>query len=198
MNRSPSGRHLWDMTDLVIPVASSGAGFSLASAVRLAAAGDEIAFARIVDLYHGDLVRVSYVIAGDQQLAQDAAQSAWSIAWRKLGSLRDVDRIRPWLISVAANEARQLVRARNRRHIREVRVGPIEGADADPSGEINRLDLVNALNRLNPDDRRLLALRYVSGLDSSEIGTLLGMSPSGVRGHLSRLLQRLRKELGDE
>ena len=186
------------MTDLTLPVASNGAGFSVASAVRLAASGDEIAFARIVDLYHGDLVRVSYVIAGDQQLAQDAAQSAWSIAWRKLGSLRDADRLRPWLISVAANEARQLVRARSRRHVREVQVGPIDGADADPSGEIDRLDLVNALNRLSPDDRRLLALRYVGGLDSIEIGTVLGMSSSGVRGHLSRLLQRLRKELEDE
>ena len=43
----------------------------------------------------------------------------------------------------------------------------------------------------------LLAMRYVAGLDAAEIGAVLGMSPSGVRGHLSRLLERLRKELRD-
>ena len=50
----------------------------VASAVQSAVAGDEMAFARIVDAYHGDLVRVAYVVAGDEQLAEDAAQSAWS------------------------------------------------------------------------------------------------------------------------
>ena len=65
------------------------------------------------------------------------------------------------------------------------------------SAEIDRLDLINALRRLGPEDRRLLALRYVADLGSDEIGSLLGMSSSGVRGHLSRLLGRLRKELRD-
>lgn len=79
----------------------------------------------------------------------------------------------------------------------EIRVRPLGGAPDDPSGEIDRVDLVNALGRLKPEDRSLLALRYVGDLDAAEIGRLLGMSPSGVRGHLSRLLGRLRKDLHD-
>jgi len=63
--------------------------------------------------------------------------------------------------------------------------------------EVGRLDLLDAFRNLKPEDRTLLALRYVAGLDSTEIGTLLRMSPSGVRGHLSRLLERLRRELRD-
>jgi DNA-directed RNA polymerase specialized sigma24 family protein len=47
-------------------------------------------------------------------------------------------------------------------------------------------------------ERRVrVALRYVADLGSDEIGVLTGMSPSGVRGHLSRVLARLRKELRD-
>jgi RNA polymerase sigma-70 factor (ECF subfamily) len=184
------------MTGLASPVSSTTSA-SLAGAVRLAIAGDEMAFARIVSAFHGDLLRVAYVIAGDEQLAEDAAQSAWSIAWRKLSSLRDAECLRPWLVSVAANEARQLVRGQHRRSVTEVKVGPVDGTAGDPWGEIDRIDLVNVLHRLKPEDRRLLALRYVTGLDSTEIGTILGMSPPGVRGHLSRLLERLRKELSD-
>jgi len=67
----------------------------------------------------------------------------------------------------------------------------------DPSDEIRRLDLVNALRRLKPDERSLIAMRYGAELDSSEIGPLLGISASGVRARLFRIMGRLRKELDD-
>ena len=57
------------------------------------------------------------------------------------------------------------------------------------------LDLRNALNRLSPDDRALLALRYVAGLDSTELSRAIGLSPSGTRARLGRLLSTLREEL---
>ncbi len=183
------------MTGLASTSATTTASWQ-ASAVELALEGDELAFARIVDTYHGDLVSVAYVVAGDEQVAQDATQAAWSIAWRKLGSLRDPERLRPWLVSIAANEARKLVHSRRRRQVAEIRMRPPDRA-GDPSAEIDHLDLLAALHHLKPEDRRLLALRFVAGLDSPEIGTLVGMSPSGVRGHLSRLVERLRKELRD-
>jgi RNA polymerase sigma factor (sigma-70 family) len=62
---------------------------------------------------------------------------------------------------------------------------------------VDALDLRRALAHLTPDDRTLLALRYVAGLDSSEIATLTKKSASGVRSHLAVLLARLRKELSD-
>jgi RNA polymerase sigma factor (sigma-70 family) len=186
------------MTGLASQATSTSTGSWVTSAVAQAVAGDEMSFARIVDAYHRDLVRVAYIVAGDEGLAEDAAQSAWSIAWRKLGSLRDPERLRPWLVSVAANEARQLVRSRHRRALAEIRVAPRDDPEPDPADEIDRLDLLNTLRGLKPEDRRLLAMRYVGGLEPTEISPLVGMSPSGVRGHLSRLLDRLRKELRDD
>ena len=78
--------------------------------VASAAAGDETAFGRIVAAHHDDMRRVCVVVCGDEALADDAVQAAWSVAWRKLSSLRDPDRLRPWLVSVAANQARDLLR----------------------------------------------------------------------------------------
>ena len=185
------------MTGIVSSAPATTPACWQASAVEQAVAGDEVAFARIVETYHRDLVRVAYVVAGDEQLAEDAAQAAWSIAWRKLGALRDPERLRPWLVSVAANEARQLVRSRHRRHVAEIRVRLPDDALGNTSEVAERLDLVDAVRRLKPEDRSLLAMRFVAGLDAAEIGAVVGMSPSGVRGHLSRLLERLRKELRD-
>jgi len=168
-----------------------------ASEVQLAAAGDEPAFARIVATHHPEMVRVAYGICGDPSLAEDAVQAAWSTAWRKLRTLRDPDRLRPWLVAVAANEARHLVRRRGNRPVMELDIDSSDAHAPDPSDEIDRVDLGNVLRRLTPDERALLALRYGAGFDSAEIGPMLGISASGARARLARLLARLRKELDD-
>ena len=162
----------------------------------LAASGDEAAFAEIVGAHNADMTRVCFVICGDLDLAEEAVQDAWPRAWRKLSTLRDPARLRPWLISVAANEARQLLRRRARRSIVELDVNAASMTAPDVN-RVSDLDLVNALARLSPDDRTLLAWRYVAGYDATEIARATGRSPSGTRTRLHRLLLRLRLELGD-
>jgi RNA polymerase sigma-70 factor (ECF subfamily) len=180
------------MTSLVLDSAA------IASTVERAIAGDELAFARIVGAYHLDLVRVAFVICGDEGLAEDAAQAAWWIAWRKLPTLRDHDRVKPWLVAVAANETRKLIGREHRHGIVELKVAADPSSEAESTGAIDHVDLANALGHLKAEDRALVALRYAADLDSTELAPVLGLSPSGVRSRLSRLLDRLRKELGDD
>ena len=170
-----------------------------AGLMRLAVGGDEVAFARIVDAHHADMSRVCFVATGgDVELTAEAVQSAWPIAWRKLHTIRDPQRLRPWLISIAVNEARQQARRGRRGRVLEISVamGQVV-AGRDPASHAGDIDLRNALARLKPDDRALIALRYVAGFDSTELARALGMSPSGTRARLARLLGRLRSELGD-
>ena len=170
--------------------------------VGQAAAGDEAAFTRIVAAFHDDMVRVSFVVCGDADLADEAVAAAWLIAWRKLGDLREPDRLRAWLVSIAANEARQAVRRRGRQgrqDIVELTIGHTPDADSgDPAARPTDIDLANALTRLDPDDRALLALRYVAGFDSFELARATGRSASGTRARLARLLGRLRTELRND
>lgn len=190
----------------MVSVPAAGVGEPLGGLVERACRGDETAFARIVHLHHADMTRVAFVVCGDPLVAEEAVAAAWPIVWRRLGSLREPDRLRPWLCSVAANEARQLVRGRRRRAVVEIPVDaslddrPAAGTGlraGDPSLRATDLDLAAALARLAPDDRALLALRYVAGLNSTELGRALGMSASGTRARLARLLAQLREELGD-
>jgi RNA polymerase sigma factor (sigma-70 family) len=67
----------------------------------------------------------------------------------------------------------------------------------DPASRASDIDLRSALARLKPEDRALIALRYVAGFDSTELARATGMSPSGTRARLARLLDLLRSELGD-
>ncbi len=170
---------------------------TVATTVAQAAAGDADALALIVALHQDDMSRIAFVICGDVELAQDAVQSAWPLAWRKLGSVRDPERLRSWLMSVVANEARQLMRRRRRYLVVEIfQIETTTGHD-DPRFDARTLDLSVALRRLSPEERTLLALRFVAGFDATEIGRAMGVSPSGVRSRLSRLLARLRTELND-
>jgi RNA polymerase sigma-70 factor, ECF subfamily len=171
--------------------------------VRAAALGDEAAFTELVARHHRDLLRVAYVICRDASMAEDSAQAAWAIAWRRIGDVRDPQQVRSWLVAVAANEARRTLRS-HRGRVREISVADIElegvpDLRSDPLADgIATADLRRVLAALDPTDRALIALRYVAELSSDEIGRALGMSPSGARGRLSRLLVRLRGDLGDD
>jgi RNA polymerase sigma factor (sigma-70 family) len=164
--------------------------------IERAIAGDEVAFAQIVAAHHGDMARIAFFVCGDLDIAEEAEQAAWAVAYRRLRDLRDPERLRPWLMSVAANEARQIARSRRRRTVRELAVGDrTHPRDIDHAA---MLDLADALARLDPKDRAIVGLRFIGGFESAEIGRAVGMTASGVRVRLHRLLQRLRKDLGDD
>jgi RNA polymerase sigma factor (sigma-70 family) len=168
---------------------------SEASVVARAATGDRAAFTQLVAAHHPDMLRLAGVIVGDPEIARDAVQSAWQRAWTGLRRVRDHGRIRPWLLSIAANEARQILR---RRRPTEDMPDELLAGLSDPVDHFDDLDLRAALDRLDARDRELLGLRYVLGFNSVELATQFGLSPEGVRGRLKKLIDRLRSELTDD
>jgi RNA polymerase sigma-70 factor (ECF subfamily) len=181
------------MTDILLgDVAASEA------TVRSAATGDEAAFALLVAEHHASMARVAFVISGDAETTRDAVQSAWAIAWRRMKSLRDPSQVRAWLVAIAANEARQAVRRQRRERVVDISedVARMQSDHLEDANEV--VDLERALRGLKADERSLLALRYAAGLESSEIARQMGISASGVRSRLARLIERLRDDLALE
>ena len=124
--------------------------------VQRALAGEEAAFEWIVETYGADMAQVCFVVCGDAALAEEAVAAAWPLAWRRLDSVREPDRLGSWLISIAANQARQIARSRRRRAVREITVATMDEQSTSSEREAH-IDLANALARLKPDDRALLA-----------------------------------------
>jgi DNA-directed RNA polymerase specialized sigma24 family protein len=115
-------------------------------------------------------------------------QSAWTIAWRRLGSLRDVAQVRSWLIAIAANEAASIAGENAARPWSTYRTPWTELAQrTPPTTSMSSISSVR-FAAWAPTTRRLLALRFAGGLDSNEISQYLGLSASGVRSRLSRLI----------
>jgi RNA polymerase sigma-70 factor (ECF subfamily) len=176
-----------------------------AALVERARAGAPEAFARIVERHQGAAFRVAWVLCGNAADAEEATQDAFVKAHRALGRFRTGAPLRPWLLAIAANEARNRRRAAGRREHLALRVAGEEAAfAAAPSSETLALaadrdaDLRSAIARLGGADREVLWLRYFADLSQAEIAAALGCRPGTVKSRTSRALGRLRSELEDD
>ena len=101
-------------------------------------AGDEAAFAGLVDRYHGRLVRLATVYVHNRAVAEEVAQEAW------LGVLRGLDRfegrssLKVWLFSILTNCARSRARREGRTLPFSALGGAAEADGAEPAVEPER------------------------------------------------------------
>lgn len=204
--------------------AERGEEAALLAALR---AGDERAFARLVDLHHASLVRVARQYVPTQEIAEDVAADAW------VGFLRGLDRfegrssLRTYLFRIVMNLART-------RGVREARSAPFsslvrddeDGPSVDPerfvgaaspgaghwaspirpwSASAEQLALSSeaigkvyeAIERLPEMQRRVVTLRDVEGFGADEVADLLALSDGNQRVLLHRARTKLRQALAE-
>lgn len=151
------------------------------------------------------ILRVARVMVGADD-AEDVAQEAVTNAWRRWESLRDPNAVRAWLLRITVNSCHNWRRAHNIPTDRYALTleEPLAGAasalsaqedNPGDSDHARRLDLRQALARLDGENQRLIALRYFAGLDSNEIGVLLEIPAATARTRLRRALTLLRAAL---
>jgi RNA polymerase sigma factor (sigma-70 family) len=172
-----------------------------AELIARATRGDEDAYEELVHMYQGIAFRIAYVLAGNAEDAQEAAQDAFVKAYRALVRFRPGAPFRPWLLRIVANEARNRRRSAGRREALILREAGAASADAAPSPEDallsaeRREELLGAVNRLREGDRAAITCRYFFDLSEEEIAAALGCRRGTVKSRLSRALERLRTEL---
>jgi len=170
--------------------------------VERAKGGDLNAYEEIVRRHQTTAFRVAYSICGSREDAEEAAQDGFVKAYRALGRFRSRAPLRPWLLQIVANEARNRRRARGRRADLIARLERVPGSgEAAPSlepgllADADRRELLAALERLPARSRQAIACTYLLGLSEAETAAALGCRPGTVKSRLSRGLARLRAEL---
>src|SRR6266852_1719058 len=161
--------------------------------------GNQAAYEEIVQRYQQIAFRTAYVISGSAADAEDAAQEGFVKAYRALDRFRLGAELRPWLLRIVANEARNRVRSSGRRHQLELRLAEgFRPGDAAPSPEAvavagdERRRLLTMVNALSEEDRLVIASRYFLELNGEETAAALGIPEGTVKSRLSRALARLR------
>jgi len=167
--------------------------------VARALRGDTAAYEEIVERYQQIAFRTAFVLTGSAADAEDAAQEGFTKAYRALHRFRPGAPLRPWLLRIVANEARNHARSTSRRHRLELRLTddfrPGHAASS-PEAVVVAVDerrrLMQMVNSLSADDRQIIASRYFLQLNGEETAAALGIPEGTVKSRLSRALSRLR------
>lgn len=165
-------------------------------------AGDRDGFHALVERHAAPLWSTVRASLGDREEARDVLQETWTRAFERLATLREPERLRSWLLSIALN----LVRQRGRRAIRGAE-GPLEAAGdpadgAPPVAEgleraETREHLAAAIAALPPRQREVVDLRVNHDLSHGEIADLLGITEEASRASHYQALRRLRTSFED-
>jgi len=168
-----------------------------AELVQRAQAGDRAAFAAIVRAYQTPALRLATIICGDSTEAYDIVQEAFVSAYQSLPKIRASDALRPWLMRIVANQAKNSQRSRWRRDARTQRHAQLRRDDVAAIDDL-ALDsvvaeaLLRAVGELPGNDRTVIACRFFAGMTETETALALGVANGTVKSRTARALARLR------
>lgn len=171
--------------------------------------GDRRAFEELVHRYEGELYSYLARYLGDQNMAEDAFQQTFLQVYLKSDQFQTDRRVRPWLYTIATNQAIDAQRRAKRR--RMVSLEQHRGDDADltnllqmlaseeggPAGEMEaeerRKWVQDSLQQLPAALRELIVLVYYQGLKYREAAEVLNIPVGTVKSRLHSAILKLNE-----
>ena len=165
--------------------------------IRRARQGNAEAWEALVRTHQEALFRLAYLLLGNADEAEDVAQEAFLRAYASLERF-DLERpLRPWLLSIAANLARNRRRSAGRYLAalqRWYKAWPAAatGIEEQILHNLERQDLWHAIERLDFANQQVIYLRYFLEMSTVEVAETLQVPEGTVKSRLHRALKRLR------
>jgi RNA polymerase sigma-70 factor (ECF subfamily) len=172
---------------------------SESSLIARAHQGDGTVWEELVRQHQEAVFRLAYLLLGDADAAEDVAQETFIRAYRALDRF-DINRpLRPWLMRITANLARNQRRSVGRyfgaiqRLIRaEPEAAFARGGQAQLIERERAHTLWQAVRRLGHNEQEIIYLRYFLEMSEAEAAAALEIPPGTVKSRTHRALARLR------
>ena len=165
-----------------------------AELVASSLSGDREAFGRIVERYQRLLCSLAYSSTGCLSASEDLAQDAFLDAWRQLSTLREPEKLRPWLCGILRYKVCRLHRTETKEPVRQAE--GLEAANEVPSGDPSSLDLAmdkeeqailwSALQRVPELYREPMVLYYREHRSVEHVAVALDLTEDAVKQRLAR------------
>lgn len=159
--------------------------------------GEAEAWESLVEEHKQPVFRLAYLLLGDASEAEDVTQETFLRAYQRLNRFDPQRSLRPWLLGISRNLARNRSRSLGRywgaieRYARTY----LDGSKATPEdrtqSQAEADSLWKALRMLNQNDQEVIYLRYYLDLSTEETGESLGIPTGTVKSRLNRALARL-------
>jgi RNA polymerase sigma-70 factor (ECF subfamily) len=180
----------------------------LTQLVEKARDGNRLAFNQLIDRYQGDIYRMIYYRIHRQMDAEDLTQDVFVRAYRSISRLREPQRFRSWLYTIAVNRVNDYLR---KKRVHSIFKSSDEGPEIQPEAD-DRRENPEALEQVLKEDfwrqvgriaqklskmeREVFMLRFMDDLNIAEISQILKKSESTIKTHLYRALAKFKKEKG--
>lgn len=161
---------------------------------RRAARGDTGAFEQLVERHQHRLYTLALRMTLSEADARDCVQEGLIAAWRSIHRFRGDARFSTWMYRIVVRKAYDVL---DRRARSAVPVAELAAVAAAASSD-ERLDLIAALSRLEPEFRAVAVACDVLGMSMQEAAEALSVPPGTVRSRLHRARARLAAALEGE
>ena len=149
---------------------------------------------RLMEQYGSSLLRMCALYLKDADLAQDAVQETFIRAYRHIEDYRGESSERTWLMAIAINVSRDMLRTAWFRHqswSTDIDTLPEKPAEFEfPDNTV-----LTEVMHLPAKYREVVLLRYYEGLKLKEVASALGLSDGRVRSRLNKANELLRDRL---
>jgi RNA polymerase sigma factor (sigma-70 family) len=171
--------------------------------VEKAADGDIEAFGELYSIYLAPIYRyVSYQVR-DKMTAEDIVEEVFVKAWKAIGTCKGKSQtFSAWLYRIAHNHVVNTLRRMNKRVSLESAEVEIEtlievtNPEQEVEAKLAKQELLEAMACLSQNQRQVIILKFIEGLNNSEIAQILGKREGAIRVLQMRALSKLRLELG--
>ncbi len=178
------------------PAGHGDRGPSEEALIKQAQAKSPEAWSLIYERYFNRIYSYVYYRLRNRELAEDLASQVFVEALSGIGRYRYTGRpLLAWLYRIAHNITVDHIRRASRDPARQALPEEIHGGDSTEA-LAEKTDIFQALERLRPEQQQVVILRFMEGLTSNEVASVMRKSEAAVKALQVRALQALRRELG--
>jgi RNA polymerase sigma-70 factor (ECF subfamily) len=167
--------------------------------LRAAKRGDEEAFYALMSSQKERLYRIAYAYLKNEDDALEAIQETTYRAWKTFGRLREARLFPTWVVRILLNCCNDEWKRRKRFAKREPAADAVDDrAGAKESQWATRLQLTEAVARLEPKYKQLIVLKYFEDMTLTEIADTLERPLGTVKTWLHQALRSMRPMMNEE
>jgi RNA polymerase sigma factor (sigma-70 family) len=161
--------------------------------ISAAQQGDSRAITALLSGSHAHVRRFARTLCSTPEDAEDAAQEALIVLYRRIGTLRASAALASWVFQIVRNECIRRSRITLSRPVVTVTVESSAEDAALVRLEVERI--VACISALPPEQRAVLVLRDIQGLSGAATAEALGLSRAAMKSRLHRGRELLRSQL---
>lgn len=162
--------------------------------------GNVEAFGELYSIYLDQIYRYVFYQVRDKMTAEDLTEEIFLKAWEAIGKYKQKSlAFSAWLYRIAHNHVIDYFRTR-RQHLAldEVMPAAIGNPEQEAEEKLMQQELAQAISYLPPQQRQVIILKFIEGLENQEIAQIMRKRQGAIRVMQMRALRALRQKLSSE